>query len=441
LSLYGFKGEFVIKRIKLSQIYFGWWATLFGGILSGLGAGIFIRGASVFLLPVGSEFGLTRASASVAAGIGSVCNGLMFPLAGWLSDKYGPKWVATIGIFIMGAGLVLMNFVNSIWSYYIIWGVMVGAGHGFGFTVAHDKILTNWFVSKRGIALGSRFAIMGVMEMAAVLMISPLIATQGWRLTSLTCAGLIFVIGIPVVLFFVKQERPEYYGLLPDGATLEPGVQMNADTMLLKGVEYAAGFQETEFSIKQALRTLSYWMLTAAFIIQFMIFQGFNLHCIPFLVDFGIDPIKAAGMMAMMVFFVIPSRLLVGIVADRMKKGQLNYLLALVLLLPAAGMMFFIFKQTIFTIYLFLILFGIGTGAFIPLHTMINARYFGRESFGSLMGITKLFTVPGLFLSSVYVGMAYDLTGSYIPVLKLFATISVLVVCLTCMVKIPRINN
>ena len=187
----------------------------------------------------------------------------MFAITGWLSDKFGPKWVIIAGACILGTGLVLMNFITSAWTYYIVWGVIVTTGHTLAFSVAIDKMLTDWFISKRGLALGIRFAIIGTMGVIVLPIVSWLSVTQGWRMTCLIWSGVIFV-GVPLLFYFVRQRRPEYYGLLPDGASVESGIEAGADGMIARGLEYAAGFQETEFTLRQAMKTSSYWMLTVA---------------------------------------------------------------------------------------------------------------------------------------------------------------------------------
>ena len=303
------------KKLRFPLIFFGWWIIIFGGILSGLGEGF--RGWGLQLFANLFRIWFKSCWCFGSFWLSAVCNGIMFPLAGWLSDKMRPKWIIFSGVMIMSAGLLTMNFVSSTWSYYLTWGILIGGGHGLGLSVAHDKLLTNWFVKKRGTAFGSRFAIMGVMELVALLFISSFIAIKGWRMTCLMCAGVIIGIGLLVALRFVKQERPECYGLLPDGAPTETGLEEDRENLISKGLEYAASFQETEFTLKEAMRVPAYWILIISFMIHGMVFNAFNLHCIPFLTDMGTDSIVAAGMMAMMVFFQIPSRFLGGIIADR----------------------------------------------------------------------------------------------------------------------------
>ncbi|MFC2011351.1 hypothetical protein ACFLUR_03570 [Chloroflexota bacterium] len=65
---------------------------------------------------------MTRAAASLAAGVGRLEGNIEAPLTGWLSDKFGPRWPIFIGTCIMATGLALMYFINSLWAYIAVWG-------------------------------------------------------------------------------------------------------------------------------------------------------------------------------------------------------------------------------------------------------------------------------------------------------------------------------
>jgi len=387
--------------------------------------------------PIASDLGLSRAATSVVTGVRTLQTGVVFPIAGWLSDKFGPKWVIISGICITGTGFVLMNYINSAWAYYVVWGAIMGIGHSLGLTVAIDTMLTNWFVSKRGRAFSVKFAIIGLISVIVLPIIGLLVTTQGWRTTSLIWAGLMFA-SIPPALYFVRQKRPEYYGLLPDGAKIEPGIETDRDAMIAKGVEYAVGFQESEFTLSQALRTSSFWMLTIAWIVHGIVIRGFRIHCIPFLTDMGIGPITAASMMAMMILFTIPARIFGGLIADRIKKEHLKFLLAMPFFFIAAGIIAFLLSQNIAGSYVFLILYGCGSGAFVPLDIIIRSRYFGRKAYGSIQGASVIFSTPISFLAPVYTGWVYDSTGSYIIAFILFVALATFAAFLMLLIRVPK---
>ena len=115
-------------------------------------------------------------------------------------------------------------------------------------------------------------------------------------------------------------------GLLPDGVKTEAG--LDTDSMIDRGVEYASGFQEVEFTLRQTMKTPAFWMIAVAMAAYSVVFGGFNVHCIPFLTDRGIDETAAGAMMGLMIFFTIPSRFISGIIADRVRKNKMPFLLA-----------------------------------------------------------------------------------------------------------------
>jgi MFS family permease len=87
--------------------------------MSGLGHGFNTYGISVFFKPIASDLNLGRASTSWAPGIGRLEGGVTSPLVGWLSDKFGSRWVTIIGITIAGTGMILMHYITEVWQYYL----------------------------------------------------------------------------------------------------------------------------------------------------------------------------------------------------------------------------------------------------------------------------------------------------------------------------------
>ena len=427
----------MIKRARFPKIYLGWWINIVTSIISSFGNGFISLGASALFKPIAADLNLNRALASIATGIVVFQNGVTFGIAGWLADKFGPKWVSITGICIMGVGLVLMNFINSTWSYYLVWGVVIGGGQALGFAVAIDKMLTNWFISKRGLAQGIRFALLGIVSAIIIPLVTWQVAEQGWRITCLTWAGIMFI-SAPFALMFVKQKRPEYYGLLPDGASLESESDTDLDAMIGRGVDYAADFEEREFTLRQAVKTPAYWLITVSWLFAMVVGGAINTHCIPFLTDMGIGETVASGMMAMMVFFTVPARFVAGFLADRVSKDRLQYLVAGAFLMQAAGIAAFLLHQSIVTVYIFLALFGFGAGAPVPLRLTIGGRYFGRKAFASIQGTSMVFAAPAALLAPVYAGWVHDTTGSYVQAFILFVAMAALAAVLMVLMRPPK---
>lgn len=410
-------------------IFFGWWSVWVTGTISGLGHGFNIYGFSVFFKDLAADLGLNRAITSLAAGIGRLEGGITSPLVGWLSDKFGPRGSVIAGICIASTGMILMNFITEVWHYYVAWGALIGLGLNIGLTVAVDKALINWFVRRRGLAQGIKFALIGVFGIVVLQVVNTLVLSQGWRTTCLIW-GIVMFATVPFAFVFVRPQRPEYYGMLPDGAKISPDAGEDRSGMIDMGVGYASSFDETEYSFKQAIRTGTYWLLFVGFSVHNIISSGFTIHVIPFLTDMGITRTTASSMMQMMVFFTIPSRFFGGIIADRVRKNRLQFLLVGTFLLQVIGISTFLLNQNIASIYVWLICHGLSSGTVTPVIILILGRYFGRKAFGSILGTMLACTAPLGLLAPVYCGWVHDITGSYINAfitfgaLALFSTIT-----------------
>ena len=410
----------MIQRRRFPKIFFGWWTVLAGGIIALWGHGYHAYGFSALFKPISSELGFSRMVTSVAASIGRLEGGIESPLTGWITDKYGPRWIILAGIFIISLSLILMNFIDSLWTFYLVWGVMLGTGCNIALTLPVDVAISNWFVKKRGLALSIKWVFSGLSGVLVMPLIAWLMPTQGWRITCVFGGVVMALVGLPLIWFFVKQRRPEYYGLLPDGATVGEEL-VDTEQLIDRGVEYAAEVEEVEFTARQALRTPAYWLLIVVQAIHGLVAPVMSIHCIPFLTDRGIDPLAAAGMMAIMLSASIPARFVGGLIADRVKIGQLRFIMGGVYFLQAVGITVFLLNQTTAMIYVWFILYGIGQGASLTINNLMRARYFGRKALGSIRGTSMMFMTPVGVIAPIYAGWIYDTTGSYMSAFTLFA--------------------
>jgi len=414
------------------KIYFGWWTVLVTGILSGMGHGFYGFGFSVFFKDLANELGLSRAVTGIGSGIGRLEGGLWSAPAGWLSDRFGPKWPMFIGVCITGCSLMLMYAVHSVWMYFLIWGFLIGSGINLSLTVTVDKTIINWFIRKRGLAQGIKFGLIGVGGVVVVPIVTWLVLWQGWRVTCLVW-GVLLLLMAPLILIFVKTKSPEHYGMLPDGEAVDPDQFKNPEDLIARGTGYAASFDEMEFSFKEAWRTSAFWLFAVSVTINTFINGGISIHVVPFLTDIGISETTAGAMLSMQVFFSIPSRFFGGVIADRLNKKNLPKVIAIALLFMALGVKIFLVYQTLVSVFVFLILMGLCGGLFTPILTVALGRYYGRNSFGSIFGVLRALQAPLAFTAPAYSGWVFDTTGSYVPAFNQFAVLIIISsICLLC---------
>jgi MFS family permease len=427
-------------RTKRGRFFTGWWSVLFIGIISGIGHGFNTYGISVIFKPIAAELGLDRAATSWAPGIGRLEGGVTSPLVGWLSDKFGPRGIVIIGICIAGIGLVLMYFITEVWHYYVAWGALIGLGLNIGLTVAVDKNINDWFIRYRGLAQGIKFGLISVFGIIVVQAITPMMELQGWRFICLIW-GIIMFASIPFAYVLVKPQRPEYYGMLPDGATTQASAQETERSMIERGVGYASSFEETEYTFKQAAKTGTYWLLIIGFSVHNIIGGGFNIHVFPFLTDIGIDEVAAGGMMGLMIFFSAPTRFFGGIVVDRIRKNRLHLLLVGAFMLQVIGLGSYLWYQSLPAVYVLLACHGLSTGAVTPIVVLILGRFFGRKAFGAILGTAVALLAPMGLLAPVFYGWVYDTYGSYNTAFIVALVLAVMAVVFMFFIRAPKLPS
>ena len=430
--------RFQLKKLLIDprKIYFGWWMTISSGLLCFCGYAYHAYGFSALFKPISEELGFSRATTSLAASITRFEGGLEAPLIGYMADRYGPRITVFVGIFLAGLGLILMYFVNSLWSFLLVWAVIGATGINIGLSMPLDVAITNWFVKKRGTAISIKWVFSGLSGVVGLPLIAWMISAHGWRAACVTGGVVLWVVGLPLVWFFIRSKRPEHYGLLPDGAT--PSEEDGSDA-LAAGKAYAADLGEVEFTGKEAMRTAPFWLMIAAYMFHGALYPVMNIHCIPFLTDRGMDLTVAAATMSVYITASIPARFLGGALIDRIPMRDMRYALAGSFALQTVGVTLFLFNQeSMAVLYTFFVLYGIGMGAVMPMTPVLRARYFGRKSFGTIAGWSRALTIPVGVIGPVLAGWIFDTTGSYEIAFLLFAITLGMSVVIMLFVRPPK---
>ena len=108
---------------------------------------------SVFIPPLEREFGWSRTQTSLVATIDMVMLASTFLVAGFMQRLFGPRLNAMIGGLLFSMGLLLASWTTSLTTLYLTWGVMLGAGLGFGYS-APIAVGSRWFPDQLGIVNG-----------------------------------------------------------------------------------------------------------------------------------------------------------------------------------------------------------------------------------------------------------------------------------------------
>jgi MFS family permease len=379
----------------IKRIFYGWWIVLacfFIGLYVG---GVVFYGFTAFFEPIREEFGWSYTQISFAASLRGLEMGFIAPLVGFLVDRFGSRKLILYGTITVGLGLISLSLTHSLAMFYGSF-LLVAFGAGGCTVVVTMSAVANWFHKKVGIALGVMASGVGASGFFIPLIVW-LIDVYGWR-TTLIILGLgMWVLGIP--LSFVIRDRPEQYGYLPDGeSSVEPIPKPE-----IQGRGVGIG-------LKEALKNRIFLYLCTTEAIRMIAVAAVIIHVMPYLGSVGV-PRATAGIVAGAIpLFSIIGRFGLGWLGDVFDK---KYVMVWALFLMGLGMLAFCYVQVTGVVFLFLLLFAPGYGGAMVIRGAILREYFGRDSFGKMIGILMGFGSIGGIIGPTLAGWAFDTLGSY----------------------------
>jgi MFS family permease len=343
--------------------------------------------AVVVVLPaVQAEFGVARAEASLPYSLTMIGFGVGGLFMGRLSDRFGVMVPVLIGAMSLGLGFAIAGVAGSIWTFSLAHGVLIGV---FGSSAMFAPLIadtSHWFTRRRGIAVA--ICASGNYVAGAVWppVVQHFVANYGWRNTYQGIA-LFCVVTLSALALFLRRRPPVDTS---DAASSAEAVSSSRPF----------GFSPT---VAQSL-------LCAAGLACCVAMSMPQVHIVAYCGDLGYGVARGAEMLAVMLGFGIVSRLLSGVICDRI--GGLRTLLlgsalqgiALLLFLPFDGLV---------SLFVISALFGLFQGGIVPSYAIIIREYFPAEEAGARVGTVLMFTLLGMALGGWMSGKIFDITGSY----------------------------
>ena len=371
----------------------------------------------VFVKPMASDLGLTRAATSGAYSVGLIVTGFLYMLTGRINDKFGARVLMTLCGLFVGAGCLLMSTVQAPWQLYLFWGGVLAIGQSGGI-VPITSTIAKWFVRRRGLMTGVAIAGIGFGEIILPPLITILIGAYGWRQAFAILGVAEFVILLALAQFL--RRDPAQVGQLPDGAgALTP--------------ERAA--EAGGFSLPEALANRQFWILTAGLFTHGFVLHATFVHMVPHATDLGIAAISASSIMAFIGGLSIFGRIGLGNAGDRIG-NRTAYLIAYSLTL--VSLLWVQVATNLWMFYLFAAVFGLAYGGEATLMSPIIARLFGLRAHGAIYGIIFFGISIGGAIGPYLAGKIFDLTGRYQTAFWLSAGVTVLSIILTAMLRPTR---
>jgi MFS family permease len=368
--------------------------------------GAILNTFTVFVDPLVEALDTTRGKISIAMMIGAFGMGAAAPVAGILMDRIGVKRIMIAGTLMIGFGILIASRVTALWQMYIIYA-FVGIGLASATVIACSLIVSNWFVSRRGTAMGIMAMGTSTGGMAMTPVANWIIQHHGWRTAYVFSGTTILLVGLPIIIFLLRCR--------PSDAAMEPFVD---PTLPPDDVDISWGL-----SAKEAFSAKAFWQIAALMFIIGLVTSGLGIHVVPCIKDFGHSPDNSALVWTITLFVMTISKFLFGPIADRWGEKQA---MAFACALMAASILFLSLATRYEIALLFGILYGFGVGAPLTVNPLLVTRALGLRHFGALYGILNLISIIGAAFGPVILGLVvYDNFESYLPGLYAFIVLMV----------------
>ncbi|WP_404400252.1 MFS transporter [Pelagibacterium halotolerans] len=365
---------------------YGWVIVAAGALITCVAMGGMFA-LPVYLTPIETETGWSRAGISTAMTVGFVVMGVAGFGWGTLSDRIGARPVVLIASGLLVAGLLIASRATDLLVFQLAYGGLGGAAAG-GFFAPLMAATVTWFDKHRSLAVSLVSIGVGVAPMVVTPFAALLIETYDWRSAMTMIAIGAFVILLPAG--FLIRRAPEAKAA-PAGS----------------GEAAAPSPGRSAFA---ALRTPQFIVLATVFFLCCAAHSGPIFHTVSYAMICGAAPLAAASIYSVEGVSGLFGRLIFGVLADRL--GVKRVLIA-GLALQAVGIYSYIYVSELTEFYMLAVVLGMAYGGVMPLYAVLARDYFGPHVMGTVLGAATMTSAIGMAFGPVGGGWLYDTFGTY----------------------------
>ncbi|HXV78914.1 MAG TPA: MFS transporter, partial [Candidatus Binatia bacterium] len=305
---------------------------------------------------------------------------------------------------ISAVGFIGLGSTSGIVGFFLFFVIVSLGASGVSHAVTWPVIISRWFRRKRGLAIG--LAVTGpIFGSPIVILNAQIVDAYGWR-ALLVGYGILVLVGVTLISMLVR-DRPEPYGLLPDG---EPP-QESASAERLTGPTTRP--PEIGLTLHAVLRTKEFWLFSSYLAGTFTVNSAFQVHMIPyFQQDVGFTAALAALVMSLVFIISGIGRIGGGYLLDKM-----DYRLVLAVVAAMMGLSLLYLQMAdvdaVSATLPFALLFGISFGCLVPMRAAVGSIMFGTRAIGGILGLLQGGSVAAGVIGPLVMGIIFDLYGSY----------------------------
>lgn len=367
---------------------------------------------SVMILPLEQEFGWNRSTISVVISVNIALYGLIGPFSAAAMQRFGIRRVVLGALVLLATGTALSTLMHMPWHMLLSWGLLVGAGTGVAANTLGATIVSRWFETRRGLAMGLLTASAATGQMVFLPLMAAMVGSYGWRSVAFLVSA-VALLAIPLV-WLLLPEGPASIGQKMVGQTSE-----TADDGRSKRNPLAIALD----ALRTSVRMPDFWLLFMSFFVCGLSTNGYiGTQFIAMCNDYGINEVSSASILAAMGMLDLVGTTLSGWLSDRYNPRVLLFWyyglrgLALIFLPYAFGLQYY-------GLAIFAIFYGLDWIATVPPTVRLANDVFGRLAApivfgwivaGHQLGAATATTVAGYMratlgnytLSSIMMGIA-----------------------------------
>lgn len=388
--------------IRERRFHYAW--VIFGvAFVALLGAAGFRSAPAILIDPLHEEFGWGRGEIGFAVSINVLLFGFIGPFAAALQSRFGLRAVTVAALSIISVGALLTTQMSNLVHFYLLWGLVVGAGSGCLATVFASTVASRWFVSRRGLATGALTAASASGQLIFLPVLSRVADNHGWK-----WVGLIIALGalsvIPLVALFLRNS-PADLGLRPYGA--------DQTYVAPKPVERPIAAAMS--ALHDVRRSRVFWLLAGSFVVCGLSTNGLvQTHFLSAAHDHGVAATSAASYLALIGVFDVVGTIASGWLTDR--HDPVRLLIAYYALRGASLMILDpVLSTKGFGLVSFMVFYGLDWVATVPPTVALCIDRFGASRGPLVYGWVFAGHQVGAALAAWGAGWLRDLTGSYRP--------------------------
>ncbi|BCK08449.1 oxalate/formate antiporter, putative [Vibrio cholerae] len=348
---------------------------------------------SVFNKALVTDFGWSAADASSPYAIATIAFSVCLLVAGILQDRMGPRNILILGTTLTGLGMIASGFASSVLMLNLTFGVMTGAGIGFGYACLSPSAMKWFHPSKKGMVNGLIAAGFGLAAIYLAPLTSALITHLGIQTSFMILGAGVLVIAVPLACTINNPPA----GYVP------------AEPKLKAGQEAKVVAKVANLSWKAMLKTPQFYALW----LMYALAASVGLMIIGNITNIAsvqANLPNAVYLASILAIFNSGGRVAAGILSDKI--GGVRTLL-LAFLLQGGNMVLFATFHSEFTLIIGTAIAAVGYGTLLAVFPSITAEFYGLKNYGTNYGVLYTSWGIGGAIGAAVVGYSMTHGGGY----------------------------